>query len=55
MQFEVNNDDYRLATFNDTKKIKEKLEEGIKACESKASAPTIIQTAVSAADERNTK
>ena len=51
VQFEVKNDDYKLGTYNDTKVIKEKLEAGIIACESAASTPTIVQAAVSAADE----
>lgn len=51
IQFELNNDNYKLGTGEDTKKIKEKLEEGIKACESKANKTTIVQGAISAADE----
>lgn len=51
VQFEVKNDDYRITTFDDTKLIKEKLEDGIKACEDMTNAPTIIQNNVSAADE----
>jgi len=43
VKFEVKNDDYQLTTFADTKMIKDKLEEGIKLCDSENNAPQIIQ------------
>lgn len=51
VQFEVKNDDYKLGTSNDTNLIKQKLEEGIKACENKISSSAVSQTAISSADE----
>ena len=54
VQFEVKNEDYKL-TFNSMitngQIIKEKLEEGIRSCESTEAAPVVVQYALSTADE----
>lgn len=51
VKFEVKNDDYKLTTFADTARIKEKLEEGIKACEKCDNTSNVVQMSVSPADE----
>ena len=57
IQFEIKNEDYRI-NFNSALThmkivhgIKEKLEEGIRACETAEAAPVVVQNALSAADE----
>lgn len=51
VKFEVKNEDYWLATNEDTQLIKNKLEEAVSMCESADTAPVVVQNAVSAMDE----
>lgn len=54
VQFEVLNDNYKMGTYSNIQKIKEKLEGAVKECKDKVVASATTHSTVSAADELKT-